>query len=428
MKKPLWVVGVGLFLLIPLLFLQALVQERVQSRDSAYAQVAQGWGGAQAVSGPVLAIPVTTRDTTERVVMRTWYVLPESLDMQSDIVVQKEKRSVGIYEVPVYVARLQATAEFDVARQVERLLESDPTVVVHKDSARLIVPVDDPRGLREVVVTHSDWPVKELEPTTGFSMPALATPVRGDVGLPGRHKIAVTMEIAGTHSFSVLPLARSTHVSMKGNWPHPGFARGFLPTERTVTDDRFTARWQLLDINRSYGGTWFEQEVSGDVLRGSSFGVNFFQPVDLYQRVMRAVKYGMLFISLSLLTLFIWEQIARRRLHPMHYGLTGLALAVFYLLLLAFSEHIGFAAAYVVAAIALCALLGVYLGGAFQSTRSGIGASGLFAALYAVLYLLVTSEDYALLAGALALFGVLTTAMLLTRKLNWYAVADDERG
>jgi inner membrane protein len=144
------------------------------------------------------------------------------------------------------------------------------------------------------------------------------------------------------------------------------------------------------------------------------------QPVDIYQRTTRAVKYGGLFIALSFLTLFLVEALQRRPIHPIQYGLMGLGLSVFYLLLLALSEHLGFLAAYVIAAIALCVLMGTYLAGALRGARSGVTAAGILAGTYALLYLLVTSESYALLAGSIALFALLATVMLLTRRLDWY--------
>jgi inner membrane protein len=246
--------------------------------------------------------------------------------------------------------------------------------------------------------------------------------VRADAGLEaGKRKFALTVDLAGTRSFGVLPLARNTFVQMSGNWPHPGFTSGFLPVDRKITEDHFEARWQVLDLNRSYGGSWFNEETSAVNLHGAALGVDLTQPVDLYQRAERAVKYGGLFISVSLLTLFLWEHLVRRPLHPIQYGLMGLALSTFYLLLLALAEHIGFAPAYTLASGALCALLGTYLAGAMRSRSAGLLSAGLFAAVYALLYLLVTSEDYALLTGAVALFGLLATVMLLTRRLDWYS-------
>src|SRR5262249_24013385 len=217
-----------------------------------------------------------------------------------------------------------------------------------------------------------------------------------------------------------LALARTSHVQLQGNWPSPGFASGFLPIERHIKNGRFDATWQILDLNRSYGGRWMESDIPANELEDSAFGVDLVQPVDLYQQAERAVKYAGVFIGLTFLTLFIWEHLVRRPVHPIQYALMGLALSVFFLLLLALSEHIGFGPAYILAALALCLLLGVYLAGALRSRTSGTVAGGVFALLYALLYLLVTSDDYALLAGSLGLFAVLAVAMVLTREIDWY--------
>jgi inner membrane protein len=249
--------------------------------------------------------------------------------------------------------------------------------------------------------------------------------LRADVDLSkGQQAFELIMQIAGTQSLEFLPLAHASHVSLRGNWPNPGFASGFLPIERHIRDGHFDATWQVLDLNRSYGARWMEGDVAANVLQDSAFGVGLVQPVDLYQQSERAVKYAGVFIGLSFLTLFIWEHLVRRPVHPIQYALMGLALSVFFLLLLALAEHLGFQLAYVLAALALCSLLGVYLAGAMGTRTAGTGSSAVFALLYGLLYLLVTSDDYALLAGALGLFAVLAVAMVLTRKINWYQASE----
>jgi inner membrane protein len=245
--------------------------------------------------------------------------------------------------------------------------------------------------------------------------------LRADLDLrSGAVDFDVSLEIAGTNSLQFMPLAHSTSLKLTGNWGHPGFSRGFLPTERKVEQARFESRWQVLDLNRVYGSQWLQGEIAANALEDSAFGVDLVQPVDLYQQAERSVKYAGLFIALSLLTLFLWEHLAGQPLHPIQYGLMGLALSVFYLLLLALAEHIGFPKAYATAAVALCALLGVYIAGAFRSSKAGSGSALAFGTVYALLYLLVTSEDYSLLAGSIGLFVILATVMAITRRIDWY--------
>ncbi len=424
--KAIIVAAVALLVLIPVQMLRNLVVERAQMREQAVASVSRGWGGRQSLGGPLIAIPADVVAENGRVTMRDYYVLPEALTLASELRVQDDRRKLGIYEVPVYVAKVHMKATFDVAAKFTTMSSER----LHLDRARLLIPVADVRGVRDVKLQEDGVVAGALEPQQGFPIAALGAPLRTDAGLEkGSRTLDITLEVAGTESLAFLPLARSTRLQLEGNWSHPGFARGFLPTERTVDEGKFRARWQVLDLNRSYGSHWFQDTVSAQDLEQSAFGVDLVQPVDLYQQAERSVKYAGLFIALSLLTLFLWEHLANRPLHPIQYALMGLALSVFYLLLLALAEHIGFLLAYTVAALALCALLGVYLAGAFRSSRAGGGSATALGATYGLLYLLVTSEDYALLAGALGLFAILATVMMVTRRLNWYRTdASSEEG
>jgi inner membrane protein len=407
--------GVALLLLIPLALLASLVTERTAQRDAAVQSVARGWGDRQWVGGPLLAIPVTIETDPART--REWYVLPEQLDIIVELQVQEARRRLGLYDVPVYIARVRAKGEFDLPREITRLTRDGTSLHVHFEQARLLLPVQDPRGLRDL--TSGTQEVLNFEPSPGFPIPVLAAPL--NIPAAGPHTFDLSFDLAGTQSLEFLPLARDVRVQARGNWPDPGFTDGFLPSERRIDAHGFTASWQVLDLNRTYGDRWFQGSTSKQTLLASGFGIELVQPVDIYQRSTRAVKYGGLFIALSFLTLFLVENLQRRPVHPIQYGLMGLALSVFYLLLLALAEHIGFLLAYVLATAALCILMSVYLAGGFRSARAGLVSGGIFAATYALLYLLVSSENYALLVGSLALFALLATTMFLTRKFDWYA-------
>ena len=422
LRKSAAVIGVALLLLLPLAMLHGLVTERTAMRAEAIQTVARGWGGPQSIGGPVLAIPVTRTLEDGHTRTRDWYVLPESVNLEVEVAVEAERRKLGVYEVPVYVATVHATGEFDVARESARLVAGSGPINIHLDRARLLLPLSDPRGVRQVTPAESLLISGAFEPWDCFPIAALSAQVRSDANLAaGKHPFEVTVQIAGTQFLGVLPLARASNVRVSGNWPDPGFARGYLPTERQVHAGRFSASWRVLDLNRSYGAGWQQDDVSAKQIEDSAFGVDLVQPVDLYQQTERASKYAGLFIGLSFLTLFIWEHLARRPVHPIQYALMGLALSVFFLLVLALAEHVGFPTAYLLAALALCLLMGVYMTGAMKARSAGVASGALFAGLYALLYLVVTSDSYALLAGALGLFGVLATAMVLTRNVDWYA-------
>jgi len=424
LKKGVAVIVVVLLMMIPLIWLLGLVKERTTLREQAIAAVARGWGGRQVLSGPVLAVPITWTGNDGHVQSSSWYVLPESMHLDVEMIVQQERRKLGIYEVPVYVAKVHATGQFDIAPALQRLMASDETVRLRLDKSHLLIPVQDLRGVRRMDDIVTPLTQGSFEPTAGFPVPALIAPLRADVDFTkGKQSFDITFEVAGTQSLAFQPLAQSAHVQLRGNWPDPGFASGLLPLERHMSAGHFDATWRTLDLSRSFAGDWVQGTVTLANLRQEEFGVDLVQPVDLYNQVERATKYAAVFICLSFLTLFIWEHLARRAVHPIQYGLMGLALSAFFLLLLALAEHIGFGAAYVIAALALCSLLGVYLAGAMSSSQAGATASGYFAVLYGFMYLLVTSDDYALLAGALGLFAILAVAMVLTRKIDWHQAA-----
>ena len=425
LKKGLAIVGVALLLLIPLAWLHGLVSERTGLREQAIASVARGWGGRQMLSGPILAIPVTTTADDGRTRTSDWYVLPETLNLDVELTVQDERRKLGVYEVPVYVAKVHATGQFDLPREIAKISAGTDSIRAHPDRGRLLIPISDPRGVRDIGSAGDPLTQASFEPGRGFPIAVLTAPLRLDADLvSGKHAFDVTLELAGTQSLQFLPLAHASQVQLRGNWPDPGFASGFLPVERHAHGGRFNATWKVLDLNRSFGAHWMEDTVTASDLQDSAYGVDLVQPVDLYQQVERAVKYAAVFICLTFLTLFIREHLTGRPVHPIQYGLMGLALSVFFLLLLALAEHVGFQLAYLLAALALCTLLGTYLGGAMDNPRSGIASGGVFGLLYGLLYLLVTSDDYALLAGSLGLFAVLAAAMVLTRKVNWYLTTE----
>jgi inner membrane protein len=410
--------GIALVLLIPLGLLASLVTERTAQRDAAVQSVARGWGDRQWVGGPILAIPLTTEANPARAC--DWYVLPEQLEISVGLEVQDTHRKLGLYDVPVYIARIRAKGQFDLAREIARLTRGGASFHLHLEQARILLPIQDPRGLRSL--TSGTQQPLNFEPSSGFPIPVLAAPLNIPAESAAAPRIFdVSFDLAGTQSLEFLPLARVINVQTHGNWPDPGFIDGFLPTERRIDAHGFTASWQVLDLNRTYGDRWFQGSTPKDTLLASGFGIELVQPVDIYQRSTRAVKYGGLFIALSFLTLFLVENLQRQRVHPIQYGLMGLAVSVFYLLLLALAEHIGFLLAYLLATAALCVLMSVYLAGTLGGAIAGLVSGGIFAATYALLYLLVTSESYALLAGSLALFALLATTMFLTRKFDWYA-------
>jgi inner membrane protein len=350
--------------------------------------------------------------------------LPAVLDVNVDLDLESEPRYVGIYGVPVYLSRVRISGHFDP--QALRPLLDQPGVTYRWDQARVRLPLSDVRSLREVGLAR----FAESDVTFGPAGQGLYRGVEAviDPSVISNGSTPVTFEfrtvIAGSRAFSVLPLGSTTTVGLKSDWPHPSFQGAFLPVERSITDQGFDARWQVLELNRTYRQAFTRYEVEDETVVASALGVGLYQAVDIYQRGERAIKYALLFIALTFLTFFAWEQVSKMRIHPLQYLLVGLALSVFYLLLIALSEHLTFWLAYLIAACALIGLIGIYIAGVLRSRARGTVAGAAMAIVYGLLYMLVLSEDYALLMGAIILFVALAGVMIATRRLNWYG--DDE--
>lgn len=416
-------------LLVPLAMLSSVVSERAGLREQAYQKVAEGWGGELSVGGPMLIVPTEHTvivDDKERIVRSDVYLLPARLSADVDVKLEPQPRYVGIYAVPVYLSTVRLQGEFDFASLQGLVSQSGVTYLWSQ--SRLRLPLDTVRSLREI--KHANFAGRQVK--LGPARPGLYRGIEAHVDLTELHQgPGATFDfgtvIAGSRAVSMLPLGSITTVQVSSDWPHPSFQGSFLPVERTIDDRGFQARWQVLELNRSYGQLWQEGEVSEQALAQSAFGVSLFQPVDIYQRGERAVKYAVLFIALTFLTFFAWEQVTRNPLHPLQYLLVGLALSMFYLLLIALSEHIAFATAYVIAATALVLLIGFYLAGALHSVQRGIVAGGAMTLVYGLLYMLVLSEDYSLLLGSIILFVALAAVMLATRHIDWYQLKPTER-
>jgi inner membrane protein len=429
-RKGFVVVLVTLLLLVPIGMLRGLVAERIQLAGEAKSSVAAGWGGQQQVGGPMLVVPLTqvTRDSRGRAIEKRIFsfTLPDTLEI--DTTLESESRRLGIYTVPVYQARMRVRATFtpvDVAHLAAHLPAiADADCEVHWDQAHLLLPVTEVKAIR--ALENARWNDEPLRFVGGGATQHAGVRATLDTaalrdGEPGVFTAELT--VAGSEQLRFLPLGRTTGVTMRADWPHPGFTGNYLPAERDITDEGFTARWQVLELNRDYPQHWVEAPgVAGKQLDRSSFGVNLFLPADIYQRNDRSMKYALLFIVMTFASLFLVEHLLGPQLHAVQYVLVGLALSMFFLLLLALSEHIGFDAAYWLATSSLVALTGVYLSGALRSRRRGWIAAAGFALLYATLYVILNAAETALLIGSLSLFAVLAAMMLITRKVDWNTV------
>jgi inner membrane protein len=410
-------------LLVPLGRVESLVSERSDMHRSAEQRVAQGWGSEQIIGGPILAIPIDTpvhdsRDDKRATMRREWrQLLPEALEVAAALA--PNERHTGIYRVHAYSANIDMTARFSGEAVRKAFTVSEPSVVVWS-AAKLLLPIRDLRGIREIAEISWNGRPLVVSPALDGVMSGVSAAIEVPPGVVPDSAFRLHATIAGTKDLSLLPFGRTTTARMQSSWPHPSFSGAFLPARYRLDQHGFDASWQVLEVNRDYPQSWDTGAVSRATLEGSAFGVALYAPVDIYQRNYRAIRYAVLFIAVTFMCLFLWEQVSKQRLHAMQYLLIGLALATFYLLLIALSEHMSFGLAYALAAGGQVAVLGVYLVGAMRARLAGLMAAAAIAGVYGALYVLVLSEDYALLLGALLLFAILAAILLVTRRLDWH--------
>jgi inner membrane protein len=433
--KSLVIAGLTLLMLWPLARVQSLVSERQTLQHQAYNVIAAGFGGPQILGAPILSVDTEDRSAVEDTLTKkstvTWlpgapiHFLPDEVNITTDVAV--EVRSKGIYSVPVYVSKVVITGAFKADAIAHMLVSNDDTRLLPA-VAVVQLPVSGVKYLR--TLTRFEVAGRILHATNGeiAGITALSAPIDlysidRTAPLPFR----LEFEVAGSESLYVLPLGSNTTVTARVAWPHPDFDGAFLPISHSQNAAGYTANWQVLELNRVIPQTWRGTSVTNTALLDTAFGVRLFQPSDIYTQNYRSVRYGILFIAITFACFFTWEHLARGlRLHPMQYLLVGLALATFYLLLLALSEHVGFGLSYALAAAALVALITTYIAGATTNRRAAMGIGAALTASYGVLYLILLSEEDALLFGSLLLFAILAALMLATRRLDWAKIGRED--
>ena len=412
-----------------------LLDERTARRDSVVAGIAAATAGDQRVIGPVLVIPYTRIVKTwkpsekdenrmieiEKRFAERFYLLPTELDIQTSLNTEVVQRS--LYQAVVFGAGMTFKGRFASAGE---LLKPGPNEQISVGEPQLIIGISDPRGiLRAPELTWAGQRVEFLPGTDEDKMPngIHARPSGITVYEPWTAEFSFTLDLRGTQAFGLAPVGDATRINVRGSWPHPSFYGQFLPETREVTNTGFTATWATTRL-----ATNMQHQISAWLNHNQAFnsliGIKFIDPTDSYAQTDRAMKYGLLFIGLTFAAFFLFEVLKRLAIHPFQYGLTGAALVLFYLLLLSLSEHLNFGLAYVLATAGCVALLGYYLAHVLGNRRWGIGFGALLAGVFAMLYVLISLEDHALLAGSVSLFGFLALTMVLTRKVDWYQLSD----
>jgi inner membrane protein len=423
------ILGLTLALLVALSMIRGTVADRQAHRARAVADIARSTAGAQSLAGPVLFVPYADRVTTVQVDARgaqrrvehvqrgTWTFFPQALEVAGTLRPLPRRR--GLHEVRVFELDSTQRATFDV--RVPH--DEDPSTPRTIGPPQVGIGIRDVRGLVGVPSLRVGGHVRTLQQGQGAGRSGLhATLEAPAAGARLAFDVEFESTIQGTETLSFVPLAARNVIALESGWPHPQFHGEFLPRTRDVRPDGFRARWEVASLATN-AQAQFTTRTGGDGAREPAIdavSVTLVDPVDVYAKVDRATKYGLLFVLLTFVTFFMFEVLRQLRIHPIQYALVGLAVAIFFLLLLALSEHVAFGLAYLAAAAACVVLIGHYLGHVLGGWTRGAGFAAMLATLYAALYGLLLSEDYALVLGAGLLFLVLATIMLLTRRVDWY--------
>ncbi|MFK7938323.1 MAG: cell envelope integrity protein CreD [Roseovarius sp.] len=444
-----FIVGLLILLMfIPVMFVGDIINERADYNRETRQSVGQEWGGRQALSGPVLIIPVqetvVVREKREVVDPETGIQKLDADDkpvfryvnvqktlrrnpvylypgvFNADIETQTEQRSRGIFTVPVYSADAKLTFDFPTEDATD-VLRGDE--VLMWDTAELHVSVTSNRALRGAAVLKAGDTPLQMEPRALNENRVGG--VRALTGDPRKHdSYTLSLDFNGAETLSIAPVGRSSVVRYTSDWPHPSFNGAFLPDGHEITENGFEATWSIPHLARALPQVSRESQ-DYSARRDASFGVELYQPNDFYQKSYRAARYGILFIGLTFLTIFLIEGQTKRPTHPVQYILVGLVQSTFFLLMLALSEQMGFGMAYLIAAGATVSLITAFGVMALNLGKRSLVLGLLLTVLYGVLYLILRSADYALLAGSILTFAAIAGTMFATRNENWYGAPKD---
>lgn len=430
-------------LLIPVAMIRDLVSERQARRNEAIADIAFGWGARQTITDPYLAVPYTRRwiEVMTEIVdgkpkeRRSEHAEAGVVRIPVDTVnwtlnVTTLEKARGIHKARLYQTRAQVSGRITIPA---RLLATEANSRYEWARPRIVLGVSDPRGIRSVSALMLGGSRIEFAPGAGDAalMNGVHAMLETDADKSaGTFDFSFTTEIAGSEALDIAPIAKDTTVTLRADWPHPSFHGPFLPARHEIRTDGFDASWKVSQY-ASQGAERLRTCTASKACAALSqqvLGVALIEPIGVYQKLERASKYGFLFVGLLFVAFFLFELLQRLVIHPIQYLLVGLALAIFFLLITALSEHVSFEVAYAIATAACVGLVTFYVIRVLQGARRGLAFGAGLGLLYGALYLLLKAEDYALLAGSVLMFALLAGVMIATRRIDWYRLTGSRAG
>ncbi len=415
------IVILSFILLIPSTMVRKLIDERSYRKEETTSSITEKWGTNQILTGPILQVPyekiINYKNGEKQIMKGTFFILPSLLDIKGNVDVEKKHK--GIYDVLIYSSDLQINGTFkhsdfkDWPELYDKILWND---------ARLILGISDLKGLTKT--TTVAWNNKENKFSPGVSECRLSQKgmnAKVTVQANELNTFSIELKLNGSNGLYFTPVGNQSSFQISSDWGHPGFDGAFLPENSTINDTSFIARWQTSEMNRSYPQI-LSSENPGYQANLQEFGVDFIFPVDSYQKSTRSVKYAFLFIAFTFLIMFFAEMSSTKRIHPIQYLIVGLALVVFYSLLVALAEHISFNIAFLIGSLTIIFMNTAYINSIYKNIKTTTIIGIALVILYIYLFTILQISDYALLLGNIGLILALGLVMVFSRKVDWYGI------
>jgi inner membrane protein len=417
------IISVGiliLLLLIPAAMIQNLIGERQLRRDSVVKEISQKWGNPQTITGPFITVPFKTffkdNDGKTQFNLNYLHILPETLNVTGEIKPQVRYRS--LFEAVLYNIKLKFRGNFKLPPTSQLNIDSRSILW---DKAHLSLGITDMRGIKDKIHILFNKSANQANPglkTTDLAAAGVSTPIKSLL-LNETNSFSFDLSLNGSEQVSLIPVGETNTVKIDSSWPSPSFNGAFLPADREVKKDGFSASWKILHLNRNYPQIWEGAKYN---VTHSAFGVKLILTADIYQKSMRLAKYSIMFLVFTFAAFFFSEIISKQRIHPIQYILVGMAILIFYTLVLSLSEHIHFNYAYILSAASITLLISGYAKAIVSNSKFALTILGMLTILYCYLFIVLQLEDYALILGSIGLLMILAMVMYMTRKINWYEI------
>ena len=411
----------AILLQIPIFFIHRIIDDRGYSYNNIVEEIGNEWGKKQTIGGVFLVIPYSDKQIEyddsgkkiEKSVVKDYIILPDKLNVKVNL--KDEVRERGIYKTTVYNGDIILEGEFP------KLINVLPNNNIYPYNVGIGIGITDTKSLMKVEEMKVEGKDIKLESGTGIKQYPLNTGVSGRIyeNILQKDKIhfSIKFSLRGNGGIEVLPFGRENHFEVKSTWKAPKFY-GILPSTKVIDENGFKAEWEVSSFVRNYKQEFVDGYYS-DITEGK-IGVDLYEGVTHYRQVMRAVKYSMLFIMLSLFVVYIFEVTSKRFTHYVQYGVVGFSLTMFYLVLLSMSEYFSFNLAYIIATLMVVIPNSLYIKAVTKNSKYGLGMLVFLSGIYAVLYSILKMEQYALITGTLLLMTVLYVMMYITRNIETY--------